>query len=430
MKKTLLLLLILALGMTAWAQNIVIGVEANGTDSATMKAYEWRKPNVYDKMYGNAGFKVVDLNQSSKSKVENALKSYKVTHIAGCGHGSPTRYTGYRTQTVFSTSDTTLLKKLAGTHIHLLSCLTAQQLGPAMVKNGAKSYAGYHPSFYFTWKSAHLFFEADAAIDNAFAHGKSAPQAYDETIKKFNEIMAVLQEQEPDAVKYIITDRDGLRCIAAKYDSRSTKLDYVFPLDVVTNTLYAKDPQTEQFVSFADYHNLNLRSSYRGMSTEEFKEMVIAGYEKLNRDFELGIISHGKFHRDRLIDEIRRGTELGKQLIAIDKHFVEKLSQARLTKTVKVKTDGEGNIVDSGSFDVPMTITVKGVEAKWQGAPDKFSNVTVILRDEKLYDGAVVNGKKYDLNKKVQKGAASYAIKAVGGPKSTEVAITLHFSLW
>ncbi len=426
MRKLLLLILVLSCAFTTlWAQRVVVGLEANGPDSATKMAHDWRKGNVYKDIYEKAGFKVILISQSSKSKLEEALKTYNVTHITGCGHGSPTVYTGYQQAVVLSSSDSALLAKLQGKHIHLLSCLTAQKLGPAMMQKGAASYCGYVPSFYFTWKSANEFFKADAALDKAFSQGKNAPQAYQETIQAFNELIDYLNKNEPSGVKNAITDRDGLLCLPK---GRET-LDYVLPLEMAAYTLYSKNQETNEFVSFADFQNLNLRSSYRELSKDDFKNMVIAGYEKLDRNYEIGILGYGKFNREQIIDEIRNETEIGNGLVEVDRHFLQAMENARWSKTFEAKTDAQGCINMSDNFDVPMTITIKSVKAEWSGQPNSFQNITVIFNNETLFNGPVQNGNTYNKVLKVQKGAASASINAVGGPKNTTVKVTVTFSL-
>lgn len=429
MKKISFALFVLFVFATAfsWAQ-CVLGVEANGSDEATMKAFEWRQANVYDKVYAKQGFKVILISQSSKAKVEEALdKNANITHITGCGHGNVNVYTGYNQTTVFSGSNTTLLKKLAGKHIHLLSCLTAQQLGPAMVKNGAASYAGYHPSFYFTWKSTHRFFDADAELDRAFADGMNAPASYKRTIDKFNQILKILETEEPDAVQYIVTDRDGLRCLPA---SARDEMDFTLPLALAKRTLYAKDMASGQFLSYAEACNNTSRAAgYSEMSAKEFKEMVIAKLEKMDRDFELCILSQGRFHRDRLIDEVRRETELGNSMLTLEKSFLQIVADSRWSKTITVKSDANGDIVTTDKFDVPMAITTKQVKATWQGQPNSFTSVSFLLNNESMFEGAVVNGQSYTIKKKVPSGPCQYSLKAAGGPKNTDVTVTLYFDL-
>ena len=428
------LMLFVCFSATTWAQ-CVLGIEANGTDSATKKAYDWRKPNVYDGYYKKAGFKVILISQSSKSKVEDAFNKYgkEITHISGCGHGSPTRYTGYRTGTVLSTSDTKLLSQLKGKHVHLLSCLTAQQLGPAIIKQGAKSYAGYHPSFYFTDKSFDKFMAADAHLDYLFSKGKSAPEAKEETIKQFDKLIKDLEISEPSAVRYAVTDRDGLRCLGG----RSGQTELVLPLSVLRHTVFAKNRKSGEFYSFAKHHEMKRtlrdgaeRVTFAEMNSREFKNMVINVYENMDRNFELGILSHGVFHRDQLIKEIQKGSVVGQKLLKLESNFLTKLTNCRFSKTFTVKTDANGCISASGNADIPMTVKAKGVKGTWSGSVQSFDNIYVELNGEVLYNDKVEQGVKYDIKKTLNSGPASYTINATGGPANTEIKVTVYVSLW
>jgi hypothetical protein len=431
MKKmfSLLMLAILLMSSPVWAQ-CVLGVEANGGDQATMEACKWRVANVYS-MYEAKGFKVVLIDKSSKSKVDAALNvaldRKQVTHLTGCGHGNTNVYTGYNQATVFISSDTTLLKKLAGVHVHLLSCLTAQKLGPDMIKQGAASYAGYHPSFYFTWKSTARFFDADAEMDRVFADGLTASQGYQRTINKFNEILKILETEEPDAVQYIVIDRDGLRCMPARAEEDA---DFSLPLELASRTLYARNPTSGEFVSFAEFQNNAGRAvAYTSLSDEEVKDLAVAKFSKMDRNFELCILSVGRFHRDRIIEEIKRNSELGQMFVAGEKEFLARLNENRWSKTITLRTDANGAITAADKFDVPMTITVKGVKAAWKGTPSSFSNATFALNGEGLFNGVVANGTTYAVKKKLNSGPCQYNLNAVGGPKDTDITVTITYDL-
>jgi len=428
MKKFATLLLIVCVGLfTSLSAQCVVGVEANGSDQATMEAYKWREANVYP-YYASKGFKIVLISQSSAAKLEAALDANAVTHITGCGHGNSNVYTGYNQATVLISSNTALLKKLAGKQIHLLSCLTAQQLGPDMIKNGAAGYAGYYPSFYFTWKSTARFFDADAEMDRAFAEGLTPAKAYQRTIDKFNEIMKILQTEEPSAVQYIVIDRDGLRCMPQR--GEVMEAESVLPLEYSNYVLFAMNPGTRGFLSFADCKAADVRSiDFSAMTPEEFKTLVVATYERCERDFELGILSVGKLSRDQIIAEILQNTEMGKSLVELQKNFLQIVAASRWSKTITVTTDAGGNIASSGTFDVPFAITVTGVKAAWKGEPGKFTNANVVLNNETVYNNEVANGVTYKFSKQVKSGPCQYAMKAAGGPKSAEISVTLYFDL-
>jgi hypothetical protein len=423
----LLLSVFLCLSAVGMAQ-CVLGVEANGPDEATKSAYTWRHANVYP-YYASKGFTVVEISQSSAAKVETALSQNAVTHITGCGHGSPTVYTGYGQATVFSTSNTALLQKLAGKYIHVLSCLTAQQLGPAMISNGAAGYAGYYPSFYFTWKSTARFFDADAEMDRAFAEGQTPKQAYQRTINYFNNIMEILQKEEPDAVRYLVIDRDGLRCFPAREED-SEETESVMPLEMASHILFAQNPATRGYLTFAEVQNSpTLAASFSTMSAADFKALTIAAYEKCPRDFEVGILSYGRIHRDQIIDEITQGTALGNSFVQLEKTFLQTVSETRWSKSITVTTDANGGIVAADKFDVPMTITTTGAKATWSGTPSKFTSVTFALNNTTVYSGEVANGTTYKVSKQVKSGTCNYSINAAGGPKNTQVTVTIYFNL-
>jgi len=420
-----MLALLVNLSIATVAQ-CVLGVEANGPDDATKSAYTWRHDNVYP-YYAAKGFKVIEINQSSKSKAEQALaNSTFITHITGCGHGSPTVYTGYGQATVFSSDDTDFLKKLAGRTVHLLSCLTAQQLGPDMITNGALGFAGYHPSFYFTWKSTARFFDADAEMDRALADGQTPAQAYQRTIDKFNAILKILETEEPSAVRYIIIDRDGLRCMPSRDGERP---ESILSLEMANHILFAQNLDTRGFISFAEYANNTRSANFSAMPAEDFKALVIAAYERCERDFEVGILNYGRIHRNQIIDEIRRNTELGQSFIALERSFLQTVSESRWSKSITVTTDANGNVEAAANFDVPMTITVKSAKATWSGEPNKFTNVNFALNTEVLFNAEVVNGSSYKVTKRVPSGTCQYALKATGGPKNTQVTVTLYFDL-
>jgi len=60
--------------------------------------------------------------------------------VIGVGHGEPNRFYGYRNQMLFDVSS---IPDVQGKVIVLVSCQTARQLGPALIKAGAESYIGF-----------------------------------------------------------------------------------------------------------------------------------------------------------------------------------------------------------------------------------------------------------------------------------------------
>lgn len=60
--------------------------------------------------------------------------------IIGVGHGSPTQFCGHRDQVLMNTAT---IPDVDGKVVILISCETAQQLGPALIAAGAASYIGF-----------------------------------------------------------------------------------------------------------------------------------------------------------------------------------------------------------------------------------------------------------------------------------------------
>lgn len=60
--------------------------------------------------------------------------------IIGVGHGSPSEFSGHNDGVILDTSS---IPNVRGKVIVLISCETAQQLGPALIKAGAASYIGW-----------------------------------------------------------------------------------------------------------------------------------------------------------------------------------------------------------------------------------------------------------------------------------------------
>lgn len=60
--------------------------------------------------------------------------------IVGVGHGSPSVFTGHREQILM---DVTSIPNVQDKVVVLISCETAQQLGPALIDAGAASYIGF-----------------------------------------------------------------------------------------------------------------------------------------------------------------------------------------------------------------------------------------------------------------------------------------------
>lgn len=182
----------------------------------------------------NRGVGVVYLEgqQDVRDNVWNALKNNNdIVYITGCGHGDSDVYTGYLLNYIFWVDMTNngFKPQWAKNKVFLLlSCLTAQDLGPWMVnKLGAWSYIGWYEEFVLvinmgqrkgsSWQQTPdlLFLKpVEIAMAKLSVNEITPGQAYDYI---YNEYSKILQGDYPEMIKkWIKWDRDNLRIFGHK----------------------------------------------------------------------------------------------------------------------------------------------------------------------------------------------------------------------
>lgn len=171
---------------------------------------------------------IVDMQkeQAVKQPIYIAIDQHNPASYYGFGHGNDDRYTGDTEQDIFNSSE---CDKLAGRITYLFSCLTANGLGPAIIENGGKAFAGFNISW--TWlaemppgaigdpygdKYAHGFYESANELWIALIDGYNVEGACQQSVDKYNEWIDYWFgpgsgiSGAADAIKWLAYDRDGL----------------------------------------------------------------------------------------------------------------------------------------------------------------------------------------------------------------------------
>lgn len=175
------------------------------------------------------GWSVIDAgdNNANKQYVDEAIEYDDPGVIFGFGHGNQNRFTAQYREDIFTTSD---CDRVSGRIVYLLSCLTANQLGPMMMEKGALAYAGFNQSW--TWiadtdeynnflqpdpyfdKYAQGFYESAVAVMVALCAGYSFIEAIQASIQKYNDwIQYWYDNPDPasqDCIMWLAFDRDAL----------------------------------------------------------------------------------------------------------------------------------------------------------------------------------------------------------------------------
>jgi hypothetical protein len=172
------------------------------------------------------GFTTIDLpaEQAIKTNIDNAISTQDPGGIYHFGHGNETTTTGDTEDMVFDVNN---CSNLAGRVVYFLSCLTANQLGPAIMDAGASAYAGFDISW--TWltnngvsgdpyedKYSKGFHESANQLWNSISDGKTIDVACKDSVDKYNFWINYWMYEKPndiyaqEAIKWLVWDREGL----------------------------------------------------------------------------------------------------------------------------------------------------------------------------------------------------------------------------
>ena len=72
----------------------------------------------------------------------------------------------------------------------------------------------------------------------------------------------------------------------------------------------------------------------KGEATPELKELVIARLDIMPPNFKLSIGNKGTFDKQELMEHVKKGDDVGKQIIEMQVNFIRALTSGRLTQTL------------------------------------------------------------------------------------------------
>lgn len=146
----------------------------------------------------NASQQVVELigADANEAKIKEALTSLNPAVFSGTGHGNYTTYTVECTSPFMKVGDPNV-QLFKGRVVHLNSCETAADLGPALISAGATAYVGSNESFWFytgdpanSTRAVQSPFLCEWQFDVSLLQGKTVADARADMVAKYEEELA------------------------------------------------------------------------------------------------------------------------------------------------------------------------------------------------------------------------------------------------
>lgn len=165
----------------------------------------------------------LEKEQAEKQLIWDTLAIEDPIFVNGFGHGNNNVYTGDTEMPIFTSIECDIL---AGRIVYLLSCLTANGLGPAIIGAGGIAYGGYNIAW--TWGAANInadpytdfyaegYYRATNEFPIALIQGETVARARDRCIAEYNRWIEIWETERADdssaagIIKFLIHDRDGL----------------------------------------------------------------------------------------------------------------------------------------------------------------------------------------------------------------------------
>lgn len=158
-----------------------------------------------------------------KQPVWDTLEASDPIFVNGFGHGNTGIFTGDDSKAIFTDDECDIL---AGRIVYLLSCLTAIELGPAVISAGGVAYIGFNMEWTWLANNTHVdpygdwyaegFYRASNEFPIALIQGDMVSEAKDRSIAKYNEWIEIWETERSgdpyaaSAISWLLADRDGL----------------------------------------------------------------------------------------------------------------------------------------------------------------------------------------------------------------------------
>ncbi len=143
-----------------------------------------------------AGQSITELKGSDANpdRIRQELEVLKPVTFVGIGHGNLSIYTVECTAPLLHAENPDELALMKERVVDLVSCLTAQQLGPALINAGAVAYMGYAQEFWFytadepgTTRAVQSPFLAAFEFTASLLRGRTTGEARADQLKKYDE---------------------------------------------------------------------------------------------------------------------------------------------------------------------------------------------------------------------------------------------------
>jgi len=147
---------------------------------------------IIEHVKGVDGLEIVVLSgaEAAPKELLEAVSDMKPDFVAFNGHGDSRSLYGYDNVLLVSADDD--LEPFSGKIIHALACDAGAELGPELVRIGAKAFIGYIEPFQFYIEAANLFLEPAYEVVKSICSGDSVLTAYGKSQEMYKKNLAVV----------------------------------------------------------------------------------------------------------------------------------------------------------------------------------------------------------------------------------------------